>query len=236
MTESTENMTKNTTEENIKMDKPEQKEAKQSRGRPVDKDKQVEQKQKLLKVAAELLSEKSYKSVTIRELGDRAGVNSAMIRYYFENKEGLFTALLSQMSSEHFEKMQSLTKSDDPIKDFIRFMLQMLNQNSGLARIIHDEILAEESALKAAFLERFPKRMATFLPNLIEQQIQQKKFRDDINPKYAAFSLMGLIVTPFMAAPIREEAWKISADELKEPQWVEHLYRTFMYGYSRENR
>ena len=219
------------TKESVK-EATENKPAKSIRGRPVDREKQEEQKHKLISVAAELLSEKSYKSITIRELGDRAGVNSAMIRYYFESKEGLFIALLDNMSSEHFNQMQKLIQSEDPIRSFISFMLDMLNRNSGLARMIHDEVLSEDSVLKAIFMRNFPKRMANFLPKLIKQQIQLGRLRSDINPKYAAFSLMGLIVLPFLAAPIREEAWEISAQELKQTQWIDHLYQTFMLGYA----
>ena len=150
----------------------------QTRGRPADPDKQEEQKRKLVEAAASLLSNQSYRSITIRQLGDTAGVNSAMIRYYFDNKEGLFVALLDQMSSEHFRAMKDVMGSEQPIKQFIIAMLAMLNQNGGLARMIHDEIMQSDSPLKQAFLERFPKRMANILPQLIEQQIKAG------NPKF----------------------------------------------------
>jgi AcrR family transcriptional regulator len=202
----------------------------QTRGRPADPDKQEEQKRKLVEAAASLLSNQSYRSITIRQLGDTAGVNSAMIRYYFDNKEGLFVALLDQMSSEHFRAMKDVMGSEQPIKQFIIAMLAMLNQNGGLARMIHDEIMQSDSPLKQAFLERFPKRMANILPQLIEQQIKAGKMRPSLNPKYTAFTLMGLIVLPYVAAPIREEAWEIDAQELAQEAWAEHIYQLFMIG------
>jgi AcrR family transcriptional regulator len=202
----------------------------QTRGRPSNPDKQYEQKRKLIQAAAALLSNQSYRSITIRQLGDTAGVNSAMIRYYFNNKEGLFVALLDHMSSEHFQAMESVMTSENPIKEFIMTMLAMLNQNGGLARMIHDEIMQSDSPLKQAFLERFPKRMASLLPRLIEQQIKMGKMRANLNPKYTAFTLMGLIVLPYVAAPIREEAWNIGAEELARETWAEHIYQLFMIG------
>jgi len=205
-----------------------------SRGRPANPEKQVEQKMKLITAAADLLSKQSYRSITIRQLGEQAGVNSAMIRYYFDNKQGLFIALLDEMSTHHFAEMKTVFQSDNPIKSFIHTMLTMLNHNPGLALMLHDEVLQQDSEIKSAFIERFPKRMAKVLPQLIQQQISAGRLRSNLNPKYAAFSLMGSIVFPFLATPIREEAWEIKSLELAQPEWVEHIYNLFMMGTSSE--
>ena len=204
-----------------------------NRGRPVDTDKQQEQKAKLIVAAMTLLQEKSYRSITIRELGQRAGVNSALVGYYFDSKEGLFIALLGQMAREHFSKIENIMHSNEPIREFIQIMLSMLNENSGLARMMHDDVMSKDSSLKDALIERFPKRMATFLPMLITQQIKVGQLSEKINAKYAAFSLMGLIVMPFVGAPIREMAWQISEDELKQPEWADNIYRLFLTGYGK---
>lgn len=198
-----------------------------SRGRPVDPKKQLEQKQRLIEAARQLLSEKSYRSVTIRELGERAGVNSAMIRYYFDNKEGLFIALLDQMAQAHFGHLGEIINSDEPIKGFIQSMLNMACENAGVAKMIHDEIFMKDSPLRDAFIERFPKRMAQMLPLLIQREFS---ISDPLKAKYYAFSLMSLIVTPFIGEPVRKLAWKISDREIASPQWAEHIYSFFMQG------
>jgi AcrR family transcriptional regulator len=208
----------------------------QTRGRPANPNKQDEQKRKLVEAAAGLLASQSYRSITIRQIGETAGINSAMIRYYFKNKEGLFVALLDRMSTEHFSSIQNVMESEQPIKQFIKTMLSILNQNGGFARMIHDEIMQMDSPLKQAFLERFPKRMAQFLPALIKQQIEAGIMRASLNPKYTAFTLMGLIVLPYLAAPIREEAWNISSEELAQETWAEHIYQLFMNGSQLEKK
>ena len=75
------------------------------KGRPVNPEKQAMQKAKLLASAEQLLAEKPYVNITIRELAQHSGINSAMISYYFTNKEGLFIALLDEMSTKHFTVM-----------------------------------------------------------------------------------------------------------------------------------
>lgn len=65
----------------------------------------------ILKAATELFSEQSYDSVGIRDIANRAGVNSAMISYYFGGKSGLlkeifsrFTDLIIAISKEMLSK------------------------------------------------------------------------------------------------------------------------------------
>lgn len=205
---------------------------KTARGRPIDTNKQAHQKTKLLDAAMKQLAEKSYRSITIREIAESANINGAMIAYYFKNKEGLFIALLERIATQHFVNINLVMQTKNPIKAFIDSMLTMLHSNQFFARLIHDEILTHESALRSAFIERFPKRMAKVLPELI---IAHTPITDLKNAKYSAFTLVTMIMMPFIGEPVRKQAWDISDDELKDPQWAEHIYQTFMFGCTRKN-
>jgi len=202
-----------------------------SKGRPVDLNKQAIQKAKLLASAEALLAEKSYANITIRELAQHSGVNSAMVSYYFTNKEGLFVALLDEMSSKHFIVMHAITQSVDPIKTFIETILAMLTKNNGLARLIHHEFSTGNSTSKSTlsdiFIDRFPKKMASFIPQLVKNNTLIK---DDRKAKYAAFSLVTMLITPFIHKSIRQQAWQISDEELQSPLWAEHIHQQFMFG------
>ena len=197
------------------------------KGRPKDLNKQAQQKAKLIAAAEALLCEKSYPHTTIREIAQRSGVNSAMVSYYFTNKEGLFIALLEEMSKKHFTQMKAISQSNNPVKALITTLLAMLNNNNGLARLIHSEFIEGNSAISQAFIARFPKKMATFLPTLI---LKNTPIKDELKAKYAAFSLVTMIITPFINKSIRQSAWKISDEELKSPLWGEHIYQQFMFG------
>lgn len=197
------------------------------RGRPADPAKQQQQKEKLLDAAQALLAIKPYREVTIRDLADHARLNSAMVRYYFDNKEGLFLALLDHMSKQHFVNMKQIYSQQEPIKKFIHFMLKMLTQNNSLARLIHDEFANDNSKLGEAFIERFPKKMAKILPQLIKANTS---ITDDRKAKYAAFSLISMIIMPFVGRSVRERAWEIDDAELASSEWAEHVYSMFSRG------
>jgi AcrR family transcriptional regulator len=50
----------------------------------------------LLEAASALFDERGYESATVREIGERAGVDPALIARYFGGKEGLFLATLER--------------------------------------------------------------------------------------------------------------------------------------------
>jgi AcrR family transcriptional regulator len=52
-------------------------------------------RQALLDAAAGLFQERGYDGATIREIGERAGVDPALIARYFDGKEGLYLAALA---------------------------------------------------------------------------------------------------------------------------------------------
>ena len=180
--------------------------------------------------AYQLLNQKSYRAITIREIAEQAGMKSAMISYYFTNKEGLFTALIERYAAVNFKQMGEVLKSPEPIKAFIKNAVSHFSDNPALSRFIADEIMSQQGPLGEKFIDMMPKRIATFLPALIKSQQKEGLIRPDLDPKWGAFSLMTMIVMPFIGAPVREKAWQISHEEVASDRWVEHIYQLFMAG------
>ncbi len=200
------------------------------RGRPADPALQQQRREKLLDAAYELLRHKSYRSITIRELADRAGTQSAMIHYYFGGKEDLFLCLLKRIGRQQSDLLRAALDAPDPIKAFIETSLAYFSHNPPVIRLLVDEVLGGDSRLKDAFIEIMPKRMAKMLPQLIEHQQQTGRLRPELDAKWVAFSLISLILMPFIGAPGREQGWNISNDELCDPRWAEHIHRLFTEG------
>lgn len=67
----------------------------------------------LARIALDLFAERHYASVSIKEIGRAAGVNSAMIYYYFKSKEELFAAALQNAIDEAFQLFEQHCQIDD---------------------------------------------------------------------------------------------------------------------------
>lgn len=200
------------------------------RGRPINQAIQLEKKNRLMDASYQLLQKKSYRSISIREIAERADMQSAMISYYFGDKEKLFIALLERMADQHFSQFQKVMDAHNPIKAFIKISIAYFSKNTAITRLIADEVLFQNSALSDRFIELFAKRMAVLLPNVIEKQQNKQFYRQDVKSEWAAFSLMTLIVMPFIGASVRQRAWEIPDSTVSSDAWVEHIYRLFTSG------
>ena len=200
------------------------------RGRPINPALQLQKKKQLMDAAYALLQQKSYRSISIREIAAHANMKSAMISYYFGDKETLFIKLLEHLADQQFEEFQNVLKDQNPVKAFISKAVVYFAKNTAITRLIADEVLFQDSAMGARFIELFPKRMAILLPNLIASQQQQGLFKQHLNPRWAAFSLMTLIIMPFIGSTVRLTAWEISDQDVSSDAWAEHIYGLFTSG------
>lgn len=206
-----------------------------TRGRPQDPALQQQRKQQLLDAAATLLGQKSYRSITIRDIGEQAGMKSAMVSYYFGSKEGLFLALIEHFAAHKLSQLGTAMASDDPLKAFIHQSLQVLTQSQPIVRLVTDEMLNHEGPLRDRFIELIPGRISVLLPQLLAGYQQRGELRPDLDLKWTAFSLINLLMTPFLIAPVREAAWSISQQDLASDAWAEHIHSLFIHGVQRHD-
>ncbi len=71
----------------------------------------AEVKDILVEAAINLFAEKGFSSVTTKSIGERAGVNSAMIYYYFADKDAIFhqclASLIDRISTTYHSKIEN---------------------------------------------------------------------------------------------------------------------------------
>src|SRR5438067_884041 len=71
-----------------------------------------EKQQLILTKAEELFAAKGYDGTSVRDIADVAGVNLAMISYYFGSKEKLMEALFTNRTTLIKLKIESLLQND----------------------------------------------------------------------------------------------------------------------------
>jgi len=69
-----------------------------------------DQKEKIMRTAAKLFSERGYHKVTTREIANAIGINSAMIYYYFSSKEDVLKSLYKFYTEERLKECPDVTE------------------------------------------------------------------------------------------------------------------------------
>src|SRR5215213_1792418 len=93
----------------------------------------------LLGAAREVFRELGYERATTRAIGERAGVDPALIARYFDSKEGLFMASLAEMEAAESEV-------DFEPQDFLAYLLEYWEErgHNPLSRALASPVLSGE--------------------------------------------------------------------------------------------
>jgi AcrR family transcriptional regulator len=100
----------------------------------------------LIEAARQCFTRNSYDRVSIRQIANKAGVNMAMIRYYFGSKLGLFEAMVLEVTAPMREQAIKLTAQGDiqslgqlliaysqvmgSQPEFPKFLMRLMNQET----------------------------------------------------------------------------------------------------------
>jgi AcrR family transcriptional regulator len=99
----------------------------------------------LLEAAREVFDEVGYDRATTREIGERAGVDPALIARYFDSKEGLFIAAIAAGSAEEEDL-------DFAPPALLRFLLERWDErgHNPISRALASPTLTDEARAQIA--------------------------------------------------------------------------------------
>jgi AcrR family transcriptional regulator len=152
-------------------------------------------RKEIIRVAAQLFSEKSYHDVTMDEVAEKVGVAKGTIYLYFESKEKLYLEIL-----EHgFEAIESLLEKEvertDPapekLKKVLKLIFRFYRQNLDILRILsRDETHLIREHYE--FIEHWRHRRIKLYEKILEKGVKEGSFRP-LNTKLAALIIFGLV-------------------------------------------
>lgn len=193
-------------------------------GRPPD-----EVRSALLAAAREQFSRRDFHTVSVRDLAHAAGVNAAMVNYYFGDKAGLYAAALQDSVGPLLDDLQG-TGPGMSLSQFLARYIRILGTNPWLPNLVVREVLYGEGPFHQTFVERFAKRLGTALPALLRAEQASGRLRDDLDPTMAALSLLSMCAFPFIAQPVVEQGLNITMDEEFIARLTQHTLTLFYQG------
>jgi AcrR family transcriptional regulator len=188
-------------------------------------------KDNLLDAARQLFLSFDYQGVSVRQIAELAGVNPAMVKYYFGDKKGLYLALVEQLFVPMEAKLGEMRgKAQPKIGDFIKNYTELLAENPWWPNFVAREVLFREGDMREAVLQKFKATMAPSLMHAVQQEISNGDFRKDLQPEFTLITLLSLSVFPFLAKPIIESVLDIEIDKATATRLAEHNTALFLHG------
>jgi len=188
------------------------------KGRPSSDD---DKRGKLISAAKQLFVKYDYDKVSIRAIALAAGVDSALIRYYFQSKLGLFTAMVQETAAPVLKQLhkQPKTLDSNSPSEVMATYYQVMSRNPDFPKLVYRVASLPESnhnqALKKIFAEIFrPQKI-----NLFSAISEQGHLRDGVDPVCLQISFFSMMVFPFLMPDIMKKNLQIEIT----PEFMTHL-------------
>lgn len=148
----------------------------------------------LLNTTSALMTERNSVDVTFADIAERSGLNSALIRYHFGSKTGLFKALLERDIGGNVVDLEALVAADMPAAQKLRHhvsgIIKIYFRYPYLNRLVGALSLDAESEMARFIAERFTRPLARAQAAILDQGEREGSFRR-IDPTLFYFSLIG---------------------------------------------
>lgn len=195
-------------------------------GRPSNRDPD-EVRRALLDAAREFFMERAFKAVSVREIAGAAGVNPAMVNYYFGDKRGLYEAMVQESVGPLLGALNQAPPGGEGARpaDIVCRHIAMLAANPWLPNLVVREVLYGETGFRDSFVEKFSSRVGAALVQALEQQREAGELREDLDPQLATLVIFSLAVFPFIARPVIERALGLQIDQDFAERWTQQVIR-----------
>lgn len=200
-------------------------------GRPSDN---IDAREKLIHHARELFVVMAYDKVSTRMIATKAGVNVAMIRYYFGSKEGLFETMLRETLSPIQKQLQALItdNSEKNFLDIMRTYYQEMIKVPQFPRLVAQVMHMPPSETQRKLLEKVFSDISKPMQGMMfNKLVDSGILRKDADPKLCRVSYLSLMVFPFIAPPALLAVHGIELTEEFLNQLLEHNIKLMKYGF-----
>jgi len=163
---------------------------------------------KIKEAARRVFIKKGYSATRTRDIAEEAGINLALLNYYFRSKEKLFDLIM-------FEKVQKLfgvlgkvannpdTSLTEKIESIASLYVDLLLVNPDLPIFVLSELRA-----RPEHFEKLVQKTNILKDSVLLAQLQEK--RPDVNPLQFIPTILGIAIFPFIMRPILQSSGGMS--------------------------
>lgn len=169
----------------------------------------------ILEAAKRVFQIKGMYGARMQEIADEAGINKAMLHYYFRSKDKLFDAVFQDAAKNFFSKIRELLSVEKPLLEkieyFVENYVELLLQNAFIPAFIITEVHQNPDRINNVFLQSGVSAEMPFV-NDIKTAISLGIIHP-VDPKQLIINIIGLCVFPVAAKPIIKTMLTLNDEE-----------------------
>lgn len=187
----------------------------------------ISTEEKIKEAARKVFTRKGYAATRTRDIAEEAGINLALLNYYFRSKEKLFQQIMMEKVQQLFGLIapvinDSSTSLESKIAAIVANYIDMISAHPDLPLFVLSEIKNHPEHFASTFQVGQLFYHSSFIKQLKER-------RPDINALHFLMNTLSMTIFPFIAMPVfksigaaDEDQFKLMMEERKSlvPIWI----------------
>ena len=190
--------------------------------------------EKIKAAARKVFTKKGFSAARTRDIAEEAGINLALLNYYFRSKEKLFDIVMMEnlqlfLTGIGVALQDEKSSLNEKIILIVDSYINMLKANPDLPVFVLSEIRANPEKLIGNMNIK-----SLLIESVFFKQLTQAT-KGKIHPLHLLMNLLGMTVFPFVAKPLIQNAGNISQPDYERmmedrkkmiPIWFDSLIKT----------
>lgn len=173
--------------------------------------------QKIFDAAQTVFLQKGMDGAKMQEIADLAGINKALLHYYYRSKEKLYESVARAILGKAVPVVQQIIENELPLEEkirrFIDFYIGLISRNTFIPLFILTEINKHPERFIDNVLPKDLPRPEVF-SRQVEAEIAAGRIRP-IKPQHLLVNTIALCVFPFIGKPMIRIFLGMGAGEMK---------------------
>ena len=171
----------------------------------VKKEKDKSTEEKILDAARKVFVQKGLDGARMQDIADEAGINKALLHYYFRTKDKLFEMIFLETVGKIFPRFEMILLSDmdffDKIRQIVSSYIEVIIHNPYLPLFVLNEMNKNpEFGIVDFFKIQRPIIIHRFMED-IEKEVRKGTIKA-VSPAHLLVNMMSMCIFPFVAKPV----------------------------------
>ena len=188
----------------------------------------------LLDAAGALMTDRASVDISLSDIAQKSGLNSALVKYYFGGKNGLLLALLRKVLAPPMAELTPLIEADLPATEKLRIHIDGVVGTyvrfPYVTRLMHYLLAEDPDAFGQIIAEEFSRPLADAQARILAEGVNEGVFRPT-DPMLFYFHLIGACDHLFYGRYSLQHVFGINSIEADlRRRYVDHLYGLITNG------
>ena len=160
----------------------------------------------ILEAARKVFIRDGFDGARMQDIANVAGINKALLHYYYKNKESLFNLVFEDAFAAFVPQIHAIFSGNggavEKLCKYVEAHIELLLKKPDLPTFVIHEIHRDPDRFFNNLISKMPgpPPFASFMGQLM-QEMSEGKIRE-MDPRFVWMNVMAMTVFPFVAAPL----------------------------------